>query len=167
MNPAAEEISFASRRSKIFGPSIVYTSAIREAAIGLGRASAQVMIPPVEVPAIRSTIVAIGRPVRFSISASTSAGISPRIPPPSIASAFTRARLPRPATGVRKYARFERRGASEVVALAELAAEAAQRGELLGRLDPLGDERQPEPVGKRDHARDERLAVAHRGDERA
>jgi hypothetical protein len=52
------------------------------------------MMPPVEVPAIRSTIVAIGRPVRASISASTSAGISPRMPPPSIASAFTRARLP-------------------------------------------------------------------------
>ncbi len=51
------------------------------------------MIPPVEVPAIRSTIVAIGRPVRASISASTSAGISPRMPPPSIASAFTGAQL--------------------------------------------------------------------------
>jgi hypothetical protein len=47
------------------------------------------MIPPVDVPAIRSTMLAIPRPVRRSISASTSAGISPRMPPPSIASAFT------------------------------------------------------------------------------
>src|SRR4051812_13698897 len=47
------------------------------------------MMPPVDVPAITSTIDAIGRPVRRSISARTSAGINPRIPPPSIASAFT------------------------------------------------------------------------------
>ena len=47
------------------------------------------MIPPVEVPAMTSTIVVIARPVRRSISASTSAGISPRMPPPSTASAFT------------------------------------------------------------------------------
>src|SRR3954470_1398478 len=52
------------------------------------RASAQARIPPVEVPAIRSNISAVRRPVRRSISASTSAGIRPRIPPPSIESTF-------------------------------------------------------------------------------
>src|SRR3954454_3337431 len=52
------------------------------------RASAQARIPPVEVPAIRSNISAVRRPVRRSISASTSAGISPRMPPPSIESTF-------------------------------------------------------------------------------
>ena len=51
--------------------------------------SAQAMIAPVEVPATRSNISAAGRPVRCSISSSTSAGISPRMPPPSIASSFT------------------------------------------------------------------------------
>src|SRR3954469_5155174 len=53
-----------------------------------GRASAGARIAPVEVPAIRSNISAVRRPVRRSISASTSAGIRPRIPPPSIASTF-------------------------------------------------------------------------------
>ena len=43
---------------------------------------------PVEVPAMRSTISAIRRPVRRSISASTSAGIRPRMPPPSMQSTF-------------------------------------------------------------------------------
>src|SRR3954453_1913862 len=52
------------------------------------RASAQARIPPVEVPAIRSNISAVRRPVRRSISASTSAGTRPRIPPPSIESTF-------------------------------------------------------------------------------
>ena len=41
---------------------------------------------------MRSNMSAIRRPVRRSISASTSAGISPRMPPPSIASTFIRGR---------------------------------------------------------------------------
>src|SRR5215210_6047940 len=49
-------------------------------------------MPPVEVPAIRSKRSAVGRPVRRSISASTRAGIRPRMPPPSIASTFTGAK---------------------------------------------------------------------------
>src|ERR1700742_3965822 len=58
-----------------------------------GLASAQAIIAPVDVPATTSTIEAIARPVRRSISASTSAGISPRMPPPSMASAFMAAKL--------------------------------------------------------------------------
>src|ERR1700760_3291981 len=68
-------------------------SAIHDAGMAFGLASAQAMIAPVEVPAITSTMVASGRPVRCSISASTSAGISPRMPPPSMASAFMPAKL--------------------------------------------------------------------------
>src|SRR5215212_7847087 len=43
-------------------------------------------IPPVDVPAMRSNVSAIGLPVRSSISASTIAGIIPRRPPPSMES---------------------------------------------------------------------------------
>src|SRR5215210_7282226 len=46
-------------------------------------------MPPVDVPAIRSNSSAVRRPVRRSISASTTAGISPRMPPPSIARILT------------------------------------------------------------------------------
>ena len=56
---------------------------------GPGRVSPQARIPPVDVPATRSTISAIRRPVRRSISASTSAGIRPRMPPPSMQRTFT------------------------------------------------------------------------------
>src|SRR3954454_16769113 len=59
--------------------------AIWAAGSGSGLASAQARIPPVEVPAMRSVSSATRRPVRRSTSASTSAGIRPRIPPPSIA----------------------------------------------------------------------------------
>src|SRR4051812_25229654 len=48
-------------------------------------------MPPVEVPTIRSNRSAMGLAARFSISARTIAGISPRIPPPSIARIFTAA----------------------------------------------------------------------------
>src|SRR5918992_2406290 len=56
---------------------------------GPGRVSPQARIPPVDVPATRSTSSAVRRRVRRSISASTSAGISPRMPPPSMQSTFT------------------------------------------------------------------------------
>src|SRR5215210_6633414 len=59
---------------------------------GPGRVRPQARMPPVEVPAIRSKRSAVGRPVRRSISASTRAGIRPRMPPPSIASTFTGAK---------------------------------------------------------------------------
>src|SRR3954452_7992911 len=47
------------------------------------------MMPPVEVPAIRSNVSAILASSRRSISASNDAGMIPRIPPPSIDSTFT------------------------------------------------------------------------------
>ena len=50
------------------------------------------MMPPVEVPAIRSNRSAVCLPVRSSRFASTIAGITPRIPPPSIDSTFIRLR---------------------------------------------------------------------------
>src|SRR5829696_1562071 len=52
-------------------------------------------MPPVEVPATRSKSSATRRPVRSSSSASTSAGMIPRIPPPSMVRMRTRACLPR------------------------------------------------------------------------
>ena len=58
---------------------------------GPGRVRPQARMPPVEVPAIRSNSSAVGRPVRRSISASTRAGIRPRMPPPSIERTFMRA----------------------------------------------------------------------------
>ena len=66
-----------------------------------GRVRPQARMPPVEVPAIRSNSSAVGRPVRRSISASTRAGIRPRMPPPSIERTFTAgktrdSRAPRP-----------------------------------------------------------------------
>ncbi len=51
-----------------------------------GAHRAQARMPPVEVPAIRSNSSQTRFPERCSISASTSAGISPRIPPPSMLS---------------------------------------------------------------------------------
>src|SRR3954452_15760015 len=50
------------------------------------------MIPPVEVPAIRSNSSAVCLPVRSSRSASTIAGITPRMPPPSTDRTFIRRR---------------------------------------------------------------------------
>src|SRR4051794_28720917 len=47
-------------------------------------------MPPVEVPAIRSKTAAAGRSIRRSISASTTAGTMPRMPPPSIERTLTR-----------------------------------------------------------------------------
>src|SRR5687767_1648677 len=49
------------------------------------------MIAPVDVPATRSNSSPAGRPQRRSISASTRAGISPRMPPPSMARILTSA----------------------------------------------------------------------------
>jgi hypothetical protein len=46
--------------------------------------SAQARMPPVDVPAIRSKVSATGLPVSRSSSASTIAGMIPRIPPPSM-----------------------------------------------------------------------------------
>jgi hypothetical protein len=43
------------------------------------------MIPPVEVPETRSNVSLIGRLVCASIAASTIAGMTPQIPPPSTA----------------------------------------------------------------------------------
>src|SRR3954471_13922903 len=56
--------------------------------MGCGRVSPHARIAPVEVPATRSKRLEVGRPVRCSISVSTSAGISPRMPPPSMAKTF-------------------------------------------------------------------------------
>src|ERR1700710_566033 len=49
-------------------------------------------MPPVEVPAMRSNSSAVRRPVRRSISASTRAGMRPRMPPPSMQRTFTAAK---------------------------------------------------------------------------
>ena len=48
-------------------------------------------MPPVEVPAIRSKRLETSSPVRFSISVNSTAGITPRIPPPSIESILYKA----------------------------------------------------------------------------
>src|SRR5919202_303511 len=67
-----------------------------------GRVSAHARIAPVEVPATRSNSSAVLRPVRRSTSASTRAGMMPRIPPPSIASTRTRSATAANATGGRR-----------------------------------------------------------------
>jgi hypothetical protein len=54
-----------------------------------GTVTPSAMIAPVEVPAIRSNSSHAGRSLRRSISARTSAGMIPRIPPPSIERIFT------------------------------------------------------------------------------
>jgi hypothetical protein len=58
-----------------------------------GFTSPRARMPPVDVPAIRSNRDAIRACVRFSISLRTVAGITPRIPPPSIESTFTKAAI--------------------------------------------------------------------------
>jgi hypothetical protein len=59
---------------------------LRAAGIASGRGSTQARTAPLDVPATRWKRPAIGRRLRRSISATTNAGINPRIPPPSIAS---------------------------------------------------------------------------------
>jgi len=59
------------------------------------------MMPPVDVPAIKSKSSAAGRSVRRSISVSTAAGITPRIPPPSIESTRTEPATPATLTDYR------------------------------------------------------------------
>jgi hypothetical protein len=53
-------------------------------------------MPPVEVPATKSKRSAIRFFERFSISASTVAGITPRIPPPSMERMRTFSAMARP-----------------------------------------------------------------------
>ncbi len=76
-------------REKILEPSRSYISArlravYRGAPVVFGMVRPRARIPPVDVPATRSKRCAVGRPVRRSISASTMAGMIPRMPPPSM-----------------------------------------------------------------------------------
>ena len=69
-------------KKEIRSPFALNTSRILSA--GTSRANPIARIPPTEVPAIRSNSSHAGRPVRRSISARSTAGMIPRIPPPSI-----------------------------------------------------------------------------------
>src|SRR4051794_12481864 len=86
------------------------------------------MIPPVDVPAIRAKLRPIGRPVRGPVSAGTSAGIRPRMPPPSMAS--TRIVPAGYAARTRRDAASERGGLRGGVA--RLLADVALVGLLVG-----------------------------------
>src|SRR5205807_9966334 len=76
---------------KIVVPSLKYSSNISVAAYcdlpacGPGFTMPSARIPPVDVPAIKSNSSQIGLPDCFSMAASTTAGMIPRMPPPSIA----------------------------------------------------------------------------------